>query len=123
MVPSVPVVSIEPTDPKMLWHLAAAITSPTVCALLLTHAAGTGLSASAIRVQAKAIGSIRLPLPSAAWDIAAAEAERAQVAWARGDHDGHMDALTNLAVAMGEAYGEGGRLVNWWLERLPKRRT
>lgn len=122
MVPSVPVVSIEPKDQQMLWHLAAAITSPTVCALLLTQAAGTGLSASAIRVQAKAIGSIPLPAPSMAWDRGAAEAKRAQAAWSADDAIGYTDSLTNLAIAMGEAYGDDGTLVNWWIERLPKRR-
>ncbi len=122
MVPSVPVVTVEPHDPDMLWHLAAAITSPAVCAYLLTHAAGTGLSASAIRVRAGAIGAIPLPPPSTAWDTGAAEAERAQVAWAAGDRIEHGDALRKLAIAMGEAYGGDGRLVNWWVERLPKRR-
>ncbi len=122
LVPSVPVISIEPADASMLWHLAAAVSAPSTCALMLAEAAGTGLSASAIRVRAKAIGEMVLPPEASAWDRGAKAAERAHLAWMSNDEDGHSAALRELAVAMVAAYGCSDDLIDWWEARLPKRR-
>ena len=117
-VPSVPVISVEPHDVSMLWHLAAAITAPTTCAILLADAAGTGMSSKAIRVRASAIGDAALPAPSSAWDDGANAARRAHKCWLSGDKDGYRGALEALAGHMCEAYGENSALADWWLARL-----
>lgn len=123
LVPSVPVISVEPRDADVLWHLAAAISAPSTCAHMLTEAAGTGLSAAAIRVRAKALGEVELPQPSADWDRGAAAAKRAHDAWGRASVDEYETALQDLAVAMVAAYGADSGLVAWWMSRRTKRST
>lgn len=121
VVPSVPVISVEPHDPDMLWHLAAVVTAPVISAVLLTEAAGTGLSSSAVRVRASSIADVVLPERSSSWDSGAAAAQAAHRAWDDGDEDSHADWLVRLAEEMVEAYGGAPSLVSWWAGRLRKR--
>lgn len=122
MVPSVPVITIEPHDPQMVWHVAAAISAPTTCALMIEHAAGTGLSANAIRVRARSLSEIRLPKPGKDWDEGAAAGAAAQAAWLANDTQAHSEALRILGEAMTAAYGGSDQLTTWWTSRLPGRR-
>ena len=82
-VPCTPVVSVEPCDDPSVWHLAALLTSPVATAWLVTEAAGTALSASAVRVSAATLAALPLPDDQQAWDIAAEAARNGDVA-ARG---------------------------------------
>ena len=61
LVPSVPVVSVEPTDPADLWRVAAALLSPVASAWMLHHRAGSGLSADTVRVSARSVTGVPLP--------------------------------------------------------------
>ena len=123
LVPSVPVISVEPHDVGMLWHIAAALTAPTTSAMMLSQTAGTGLSASAMRVSAAKIADLSLPSPSPAWDRGARAAEQAHLSWARKDSDSYAKALTDLAESMIEAYEDDPNVASWWAGRLPKRST
>lgn len=122
MVPSVPVITIEPKDPRMLFHVAAVVSAPTTCAALVEEAAGTGLSAKAIRVKAKSLGEIRLPPDGDDWDRGAASGARAQAAWLSSDLAGHQDALFSLGEAMTAAYGGATDVTVWWKSRVVGRR-
>jgi len=76
LVPSVPVVSVEPNgSAPSLGHVAALLTCPVATARLLHEAAGTALSATAIRVSARRLADLPLPVDRRAWDRAAAAVE------------------------------------------------
>ena len=76
MVPCTPVVTVEPfVGAPSLAHLAAALTSPLASLLLLQEAAGSALSAHAMRVSARALGALPLPPEGPDWDAAAAAVE------------------------------------------------
>ncbi len=117
-VPSVPVLSLEPDDPGQLWHLAAALSAPAVCAHLVSQAAGTGLSRRAIRVRASEL--LRVPLPQNAddWNRGATAAKAVQAASASGDSRGYVDGLRILGRSMDAAYGVGPEVGSWWWKRL-----
>ena len=118
LVPSVPVVSVEPHDHKQLWHLAAVLTAPAVSAWMLGVAAGTGLSHDAVRVRAATLASIPLPEGKADWDVGASCAKRAHEAVTVGDHSAYVLALEELAVAMNAAYRVDDVVSSWWWERF-----
>jgi len=118
LVPSVPVVSVEPQDSDLVWHLAAALSAPCTSAWMLGHAAGTGLSHDAIRVRAATLAGLPLPSNEYHWDEGARLAELAQAAADEGEFERHVDLLGSLAVAMNAAYGVEDRVGDWWWERL-----
>jgi hypothetical protein len=99
-VAGVPLVVVRPS-PDRVWHVAAAISAPALCAWLLGRAAGSGLSPSAVRVSAPDLRSAPLPTDPRAWDEGA-DAFRAR------DVDGY-------AEAMARAYQVGPEVAAWWL--------
>ncbi|MGB1506480.1 MAG: hypothetical protein ACPHDT_13450, partial [Acidimicrobiales bacterium] len=107
-VPSVPVVSVEPRpDAPSLWHLAALLTSPVATTLAVLDAAGSAMSADAIRVSAPRLARLPLPGDRRAWDEAAIAAHR-------GDID-------ECGWAMLRAHGLGHRcdVFEFWRSRIP----
>ena len=113
MVPCTPVITVEPrADAPSLAHLAAALTSPLASLLLMNDAAGSALSADAMRVSARALGALPLPPLGAEWD-AAASAVNALGAAPTTDE---LDEIAQLSLA---AYGMADRLdvLNWWRSR------
>ena len=107
-VPCTPVVSVEPCDDPSVWHLAALLTSPVATAWLVTEAAGTALSASAVRVSAATLAALPLPDDQQAWDIAAEAARNGDVA--------------ACGRAMLQAYAvDDAALFAWWWDRMPTR--
>jgi len=107
-VPSVPVVSVEPRpDAPSLWHLAALLTSPVATTLAVLDAAGSAMTADAIRVSAPRLARLPLPGDRSAWDEAAAAA-------CRGD-------LDECGWAMLRAHGLGHRcdVFEFWRSRIP----
>ena len=110
LVPGTPVVSVEPTAGVDVAHLAALLTSPVATAQLVQQAAGTALSADAVRVSARLLAALPLPEDESAWHRAA---QRAEV----GD-------VVGCGQAMLSAYRLGDRsdILVWWQDRLPIRR-
>ncbi|MEO0495553.1 MAG: hypothetical protein AAF081_19265, partial [Actinomycetota bacterium] len=107
-VPCTPVVSVEPTGSASVWHLAALLTSPVASAWLLADAAGTALSADAVRVSASTLAALPLPADDRAWDTAAEAARTGDVA--------------GCGRAMLTAHGiDDDTLLAWWWERMPTR--
>lgn len=108
LVPSVPVVSVEPVgSAPSLWHVAALLTSPVSTVISLLAGAGTAMSADAIRVSASSLASLPLPLDRDGWDEAAAAASNGDVA--------------GCGAAMLAAHGIADRsdLLDFWWGRLP----
>lgn len=119
LLPSVPVLSVEPTNDGDLWRLAAVLASPWVSAWLAARSAGSGLSSDAFRVRASEVARIPLPAGRKAWDRGALLAERAQTASSRNDMTAYSTAMRALGDTMMEAYGGFDRsVIDWWWDRL-----
>ena len=116
-MPSVPVISLEPDDPAQLWHLVAALCSPAASAWLVARAAGTGMSADAVRVRAAELAELRLPRRGPAWDEGAEAAKRAHRA-GYSDPTGYVEAMHSMGKSMDSAYGVDRDVGPWWWSRL-----
>jgi SAM-dependent methyltransferase len=122
-LPSVPVLSVV-ASPERLWHVAAAVLSPSGAAAAATVHGGTALSPGSVRVTAPLLRDLPLPVDAAAWDDGAAAAETAQRAGASGDERGWQAALDGLGEAMVAAHAVAAAdrpaLLGWWRARLPR---
>ncbi|MEM9466049.1 MAG: N-6 DNA methylase [Actinomycetota bacterium] len=108
LVPGTPVVSVEPSSPEIgTARVAALLTSPVASARLAAVAAGTALSADSVRVSARLLADLPLPIDDDAWGRAA---ERATA----GD-------VLGCGRAMLVAHGLGDRsdILEWWTGRMP----
>jgi hypothetical protein len=102
LVPGVPLIAVL-APRERLGALAAALASPGVTAWALHHVAGTALSATALKVTAALLRDVPLPIDGSAW-------EAGTEAFSRGDLEGFVE-------AMAAAYGLGGPVGEWWVER------
>lgn len=119
LLPSVPVLSLEPDDDEDLWHLAAVLSSPWASAWYAGRSAGSGLSHKAVRVRASELSKIPTPTDQESWNHGAIAARRAHAAASDHDGYGYQQALRDLAEMMGAAYGGVDLSVNrWWWDRI-----
>lgn len=119
LLPVVPVISVIPCEPDRVWHVAAVLVSPPVSALARRRAAGAALSSDAIKLSARQVAGLPLPLSCDRWDAGAAAACAASASSAAGDVAGWRVAMRELADAMCEAYGiESEPVTRWWWSRL-----
>jgi hypothetical protein len=105
VIPSVPVISVMPTDPARVWHLLAVLLSPPVTAWALRSWGGTALSARAMKLGAPQVRAIPLPRSSRPWDDAAALLRDGRDVLAAG-------------ARMCDAYGVDEEVHAWWADRL-----
>ncbi len=110
-LPGVPVTAITPTTEEHdVWDIAAVLTSPVASALAWHELAGTGLSATSIRLGPKVLGSLAWPAGALADAVAALAA---------GD-------ILACGSAVTTAYGITGTqaeaLMSWWADALPTER-
>ena len=104
MLPSVPVLTVRPRAGADPWDIAAVLTSPVVSACAWHAAAGTGLSATSVRLSPRLAAALPWPAGSTA---DAVEALR----------DGDVAACGRLVDA---AFGADDDIRwDWWRERLP----
>ena len=119
LIPSVPVVTMTLRDPTRLWHLASAIASPVCTAAALRKYAGTALNADSIKLSARQVLRLPLPLPSPDWDVAARCVRAASSAT---DPASRREALLDMGRASIEAYRvppvSASPLFEWWQSRL-----
>ena len=118
LLPSVPVVSVEPSDSTDLWRVAAALLSPVASAWMLHDRAGSGLSDDTIRVSARSVTDLPLPTDPVRWDEAADLVRR----WHRDPPD--RDARLRFVAAAIAAYEvpqpAAARLGSWWNEHVER---
>ncbi len=117
-VASTPVIAVVP-EPERLWHIAAALTSPTLSAVAFLRAAGAALSADTLKLSARQLLALPVPFDTAAWDEGARLAKVA----AGAEQAEHWEAaLDELGIVMGHAYELGddaGPVLTWWRSRRP----
>ncbi|GAB2981843.1 HsdM family class I SAM-dependent methyltransferase [Nocardioides montaniterrae] len=114
LLPSVPVVSVVPHDPADVWRLAAVLCAPPVVAYAAARYLGTGLSAGSVKVSAKQLAALPLPLDRAAWD----EGARLVACMHARSGPGLLACMQASAEVMTAAYGiDDPALTTWWLER------
>lgn len=108
LVPSVPVLTVQPYPGVDPWAVAAVLTSPVATVAAWHAAAGTGLSARSVRLSPRSIAA--LPWPAGSLDDAVGALR-----------DGDVPACGRLVDA---AFGsdDDGRWA-WWRQRLPGTRT
>ncbi len=123
-VPGVPLVAVEPTpgaprslpraprggpppEEWVLWLLAAALSAPPVSAWALYEAAGTARNGDAVKLAARQVRDVPLPVDDARWAAAAAAL-----------HAGRP--LAELGPDLTEAYGldPDHPVTAWWASRL-----
>ncbi len=75
-LPSVPVLSVLPHDPAMIWRVMAVLVHPMISAWLAQQSMGSGLSATTMRIRANQLADIPLPADPTVWDGAADAARR-----------------------------------------------
>ena len=113
-----PMISVMPNPASDLWKLGAAIGSPVCSAYAMRHFGGAAMHADALKMSARQVMGLPLPLDEAAWS--------AGTGLFRKVHDArcaeYNTAITLYGLAMCGAYRiEGGKrdeLMGWWLGRL-----
>ncbi|HAN06936.1 MAG TPA: hypothetical protein DCP89_00420 [Acidimicrobiaceae bacterium] len=114
LIPSTPLIIIQPTNPNKIWHLAAALSSPVGAAWAASEAAGTGLGANTVRLRASQLNFFPLPARTSEWDRAADLAHSIQT------EGGSGKAFRDFGLVINSAYGiEDDDLLEWWINRLP----
>ncbi len=118
LVPSVPVISVEPGDPDDLWLVAAVLLSPVASAWMVGRRAGSGLSADTVRVSARSVLDLPLPTDRVCWEEAAGLVRR----WHGDAHD--RDLRRAFATAVTEAYqlstSTADTLSVWWHQHFQR---
>ena len=109
-VASVPTVIVVPHDVDDIWLLAAAMASPSATAWLARRAPGVALARHALKVAARDLAALPLPVDHGAWGDAA----RWLRAYAALPDDELLGLYTEAAVA---AYDAPPELVDWWRGR------
>lgn len=120
VVPSTPLISVEPHEPEIdLWAVAAVLCAPPVTAWLHRRGAGGGLSVGRIRPTAKLIAAIPLPSDGVVWALGA---EQCRAASAEPDPIRRRRLLEKVGSTMTQAYGFGSDVTAWWERLLPSTR-
>ena len=120
VLPSTPLLVIEPTDASDVWRVAAALTSPALSAWAARQGSGTGLGQGTFRLRASQLADAPLPTDASAWDEGA---QLARQLHSDGGEAPSMDGLYELGRIMNRAYAEADpdALLDWWMSRLPHR--
>ena len=112
-LPSVPVLTVVPRGVS-LWHLLAVLLAPPVSAYAAATYAGSGLTMRSIKLSARQVGELPLPVDEAAWEQGVCLVRRAQQ-----EAGTRQERLADLGPVMCAAYDvPAGEVLPWWLERL-----
>lgn len=120
LLPVVPVISVCAASDR-LWHALAVLLAPPVAAHARRLHAGAALSADAIKLSARQVAALPLPIDLDSWDEGAAAAKAATTAGGAGDAAAWSDALDHLGRVMCAAYDlRSLSSLAWWAERLAR---
>ena len=111
-LPSVPVITVTPRSEE-IWKIAAVLLSPPICAYVSARFAGAGLTMTSIKLSAKQVRQLPLPVDQEEWAAAAAVLERAN-----NSDRGKVPALVEMGRMMCDAYHQApDDLLPWWQGR------
>jgi hypothetical protein len=110
-----PTLTILPHD-GALWRVAAVLSSPPASAWALAHYGASALAAGALKLSARQIEGLPLPVDEIAWDEAAALVAAAH---ASVDPTEVRRLVVAAARASTRAYSAPEALFAWWEARLP----
>jgi hypothetical protein len=110
-LPCTPVISVEGRDP---FAALAVLLAPRTTAWLAGELAGSGLAAGSLRVSARSLRTLSLPVEIAAWEEAADLLERLHQAGRAPDEP----TWRHLGDLMAAAYDHDGVVTSWWLARV-----
>jgi hypothetical protein len=103
-IPSVPVIAVHPRRVEDLWPIAAVLLAPPVSAWAAARHLGAGLGATSLKLSARQVLELPLPLRAREWDAGAARVRA-----------GDLDAA---ALEMCRAYGlsrpDTMPVLEWW---------
>ena len=121
MLPCMPVLTVTPKDTAKMWHIASVLGSPVACATAMSRYSGTALTTDAIKLAAKQLLKLPIPIQSNAWDHAADLYRDASIA---GSNTARIELLINSAEQMNTAFDlsdtDRQRLMAWWTPRLQR---
>lgn len=115
-LPSIPLASVTPIKLEDLWKVAACLAAPPISLLAYQRLAGAGMSAEVLKLSARNLLKLPLPLDDEKWILGAERLRHA--------HALSGDRKTKELVAFGEimcaAYGLPGQseIMEWWTARL-----
>ncbi|MEM7621721.1 MAG: N-6 DNA methylase [Planctomycetota bacterium] len=118
VLPGLPLISVVPRDLSRIWQVAAVVASPVATLIAVRTAAGSAMSRDAIKLSARQVRSLPLPVDPVGW---ARGAELLRNAHQLESDDARRSALVGFAEAMVGAHGVMGgdaeALVKWWWAR------
>jgi hypothetical protein len=120
--PSVPVISVvldpDRDDDEHRWMVAAALMAPPVAAWAAERSAGTAMAAHALRLSARQLAEVPLPVDIDAWSEGASILRGIATA---DDLDGERRLLAAAGRVLTEAHGLRGvaaaDVLRWWADR------
>jgi hypothetical protein len=121
LLPSVPVVTVQPRDPADVWRLLAVLLAPPVCAHAAARYAGSALNPDAVKLSASQVAALPLPEDRGAWDDGTREVRAAQEALTDEERRTHLlHAGRHLCTAYGVEGETAEAVLAWWVKRLPR---
>lgn len=118
-LPSVPLVTVFPNDPADLWMVLSVLLAPASSRWAYDTYRGAALSVEAIKLSASQLLDLPLPNDLEKWRAGAQIVQSIQAA---GLAEERPSLLTEFGSVMSAAYLTSNDVLNWWLERLPRRR-
>ncbi len=123
--PSVPVISVVPQtsadDEDERWLLAAALTAPPATVWAAERTGGTALAPQAIKLSARQVAAIPLPVDRDAWAEGARRLREVAEVAAVGDEPGATQALAAAGAVLTAAHdldrGAAEEVLRWWATR------
>lgn len=111
-LPSVPVISVVPRVTDDLWRIVAVLASPPVSAWAANRYAGAGLNPDAVKLSARQIASIPLPVNERAW-------QQGADLFAAASCTGEVETAMAAGRSMCQAYDvPEDPVLSWWRDRL-----
>lgn len=118
ILPSVPLLTVD-CEAHKLWLVAAAIASPVASLVAAERHLGAGMSVDVLKLSAKDVLSLPVPIDLDAWARGARAFEQLQ---ACESSEERSDMFFEFASIMNSAYEvQNPMIADWWLGRLPRR--
>lgn len=120
LLPSVPVLSIL-SNTENVWRVGAILSSPVLSLIAAQRHLGAGMSSEVLKLGAKDVANLPLPVDLEAWDEASCLFKSL---YGRTANDRDSALLLRFAEATLDAFQvkERREILDWWISRLPRNR-